>query len=649
MGSFLTPAERRAITLCADVILPADPALRRVSIDEICDQVDAFLGAARARAISSVRQMLEIVGELDAVVHFDHAKLRKHIADGLHAAKRTPVRDALDLLHVMIALAYFSHPKADAQVGYTRYTPRPAPSAARLDVKDEPPAGTYDVVIAGSGPAGSLLAERLSTAGKRVLLLEAGPYAPEPTFTDAEMPSMARLYKDAGLQRANDKLLQKGPSFMVFQGACLGGGSTINNAVCFRLPPARLELWQKLGFPPTAAEMALGYEAVARDLDIKPAGATGARINPAGTLLTAAFGAPRAPDLGKPPVPGFYECLVNLAGPPRAPCQGCGYCNLGCAFERKRNALQVYLPRALGTGNCTIVQRARVVDMALARKKPGGLRRAVESLGVRLGDGRTVSVRAAQYVVAGGAIGSSAMLLRAKDLRALKLPVGEGFSANIGCPVHAFYDEPVRAAGSVQIGHYYMPPEGGFVIETWYNPPGTQATAFPGFLDVHFGRMLRFAHATTAAPLVPSEAKGRVTVDGEAVHVSLPLGAKELGRLRAGLGALARAFLRGSAEGKRPREVVVSTREGLVLQKEADAAKIEALADVRELQVATAHPQGGNAMTKDKERAVVDAQFLVRGTSNLRVCDGSVFPACTGVNPQWTIMALAHHCATGMI
>ena len=39
------------------------------------------------------------------------------------------------------------------------------------------------------------------------------------------------------------------------------------------------------------------------------------------------------------------------------------------------------------------------------------------------------------------------------------------------------------------------------------------------------------------------------------------------------------------------------------------------------------------------------ADFRVRGIENLRVCDGSVFPAVAGVNPQWTIFALAHLCA----
>jgi choline dehydrogenase len=63
------------------------------------------------------------------------------------------------------------------------------------------------------------------------------------------------------------------------------------------------------------------------------------------------------------------------------------------------------------------------------------------------------------------------------------------------------------------------------------------------------------------------------------------------------------------------------------------------------LKLGTGHPQGGNAMSEDPRIGVVDRNFRLRGFSNLRICDGSIFPASAGVNPQWTIMALAHECA----
>jgi len=268
---------------------------------------------------------------------------------------------------------------------------------------------------------------------------------------------------------------------------------------------------------------------------------------------------------------------------------------------------------------------------------------------VTLGDGKTVvKVQAKEYILSAGAVGSSVALLRSKDVASLKLPVGEGFSANVGSPVYAFYDAPLSSFDGLQIGHYYMPPSGRFVAETWFNPPGTQAMAIPGFLDTHFKRMLQYANIATAAPLVGTGPIGKIELAGKSTNISLPLGDDDLARIREGLKDLSRAFLRG-AGGRKPREVILSTRTGLVLKDESELTHIDRIEDISELSVGTGHPQGGNAMTKDKKRSVVDAQFLVRGTANLRVCDGSVFPTSTSVNPQWTIMAAAHHCAAGIV
>ena len=41
----------------------------------------------------------------------------------------------------------------------------------------------------------------------------------------------------------------------------------------------------------------------------------------------------------------------------------------------------------------------------------------------------------------------------------------------------------------------------------------------------------------------------------------------------------------------------------------------------------------------------MDPDFRVHGYSNLHVCDASVFPSSLTVNPQLTVMGLAHYAA----
>jgi choline dehydrogenase-like flavoprotein len=48
--------------------------------------------------------------------------------------------------------------------------------------------------------------------------------------------------------------------------------------------------------------------------------------------------------------------------------------------------------------------------------------------------------------------------------------------------------------------------------------------------------------------------------------------------------------------------------------------------------------QGG----ADPQNAVVDGNQEVHSVKGLLVCDGSVFPAASGVNPMLSIMGLAH-------
>ena len=81
-------------------------------------------------------------------------------------------------------------------------------------------------------------------------------------------------------------------------------------------------------------------------------------------------------------------------------------------------------------------------------------------------------------------------------------------------------------------------------------------------------------------------------------------------------------------------------------RSEQELDRFDELRDNSDLSINTAHPQGGNCLSRDRRKGVVDQNFAVHGIENLYVCDASVFPAPITVNPQLTVMALAHYAAS---
>jgi choline dehydrogenase-like flavoprotein len=638
---YFSPLEWRALSLCVAVMLPAALPAAGPTIQDTVLNLQNFVRNADMEGLSQIRTWLGVFGLVAPIVEGHLPTLRDCVQKLLASDEASPGRTAAELLYRMAVLPYFSHPKADALVGYRRqsFTPK---FNTKLGVSAVPAPRLYDVAIVGAGVAGSLLAQRLTQAGKSVLLLEAGPYVAERDMTSDDLVLTARLYKGSGLRTVNDEpdAAKSDGTFPVMQGGCVGGGGTINNAICFQLPDARVASWQALGFPIATDTLRAAYLAVGKELRIKPVSDATRFRNPAGLLLKG-LGPIKIPKLEEPPGPGLAECLVNVED-----CEGLGYCNSGCGSERKRNALQVYLPQALATGACDLVANAKVVEI----KASGG---AVTGLGIQVGSQR-FDVRANEYVLSAGPIASSELLLASPNTRAaldaLHVPVGQRFCANVGSPLFARFKRVIHERPSFQISHSFMPPWGfGFIVETWFLPPGTLTASVPGFLQAHFDRMLDYSKLIIAAPLVGTQARGSIRVDQSGTHVRLPVRPEDdLMHLKQGVATVARAILAGNDPDF--VEVIAGTRTGFSIKSEGDIdAFLGAVKVPTDLRLGTGHPQGGNAMSNDPAIGVIDGEFRVRGFSNLRICDSSVYPEVAGVNPQWTAMALAHHCAEVMV
>jgi len=261
-------------------------------------------------------------------------------------------------------------------------------------------------------------------------------------------------------------------------------------------------------------------------------------------------------------------------------------------------------------------------------------------------------------VVSAGTIASSWLLMQSGIGRG-ELPVGRNLCFNMGTPLHGRFEQELNSYAGLQISHYLsLADHPGFVYETWYNPPVAQALAMPGWLDTHFRNMQHYNRMAGVGVLVGTEPNpdahlARALFLRGAPDIVYTPTARDLNTLVEALITLGKIMFAGGA-----KEVFASTRSyksysrGLaVYSSENELEGLRSLVkDERDILLGTGHPQGGNAMSQTRGRngktgGVIGPDFRVHGYDNLYVCDASVFPSALTVNPQLTVMTLAHYAA----
>jgi choline dehydrogenase-like flavoprotein len=532
-------------------------------------------------------------------------------------------------------VGYYGDERAAKKAGYVPFSKRPGFAEAMERVDHDRPGVTCmtpadvagedlstDVVIVGTGAAGATLAYELAQRGRQVLLLERGPHIDPRDFTETESVQLSNLYADGALTMSTDF------HFHVAQGMCVGGSTVVNNAVCFDLPDNVLDRWldpQGLNAGLDPDRLRHAFQHVRRFLSVSEVGPA-AVLNP---------GARRIIEGIQATVPtGFKLVECNIEG-----CLGCGYCNIGCAFGKKLSALDWTLPLAqqLHPDGVRILPDCRVEKVLMRGSRATGVQ-------ARLGDGRRLTVDADVVVVSAGAMASST-ILQSSGLGEGR--AGKGLAFNMASPVTLDFAEVLHSERGMQITHYLEPmngdSEGGLALESWFNPVVSQSLFMPGWFEQHWANMRRYANMTCLGVVVGTESNAQVstTWPGRELKLDYKPTNDDFVRIKEGLRLAAQVGLRAGA-----KRVLPSTFRMMEIHSEAELSKImDEIGDDRDLSVNSAHPQGGNAMSKEALRGVVDPAFRVYGTLNVHVVDASVFPSSITVNPQLTVMALAAYAA----
>lgn len=640
---YFGPLEIRGLVGVADVIVAGEH--EAIPADEVARNVDARIEALRARrrwfyrACLLAVQARPLLDLLPPLSELDPHGRRRYLERRFRRPPAWPpiVKHGTQVLvrvcQQLSYVGYYGDARTHASIGYEPFTqrdryadlhvPEPGPHPLKVDRPSDVDDGDLqaDICIVGSGAAGAILAHELAAEhpDANILVLERGRYLEPREFTEDEVAMIGDLYADGLMQQTEDW------RFTILQGSCVGGSTTVNNAVCFDPPPEVLQTWNDAEHDAglDLADLAHSVAAVRAWLPVERQ--TNAVLNPSGRLF--AQGA-----AGKPLEAGVVEANIR-------DCFGSGYCNIGCRWGRKLSMLDTVLPWAQERfgERVRIVAECEVEQIVTRGGSPDG----VEALRARLGDGRRVAVRAGTYILAAGAVASSYLLLHSGVGRGL--PVGKRFSCNMGAPLTAEFAEPLRSYDGLQISHFGRPdPDRGFVFETWFNPPVSQALNMPGWFERHFENMRLYDHLMAVGVLVGTGSNGevvRAALGGPGVRF-VPE-ERDLATLADGLKLLGEILFDAGA-----KRVMVNTWGD---DEFTDASQLGALdriaRDPDHITLGTGHPQGGNAMSRDPEKGVVGPGFRVHGFENLHVCDASVFPTSLTVNPQLTVMSLAHYAA----
>ena len=489
-----------------------------------------------------------------------------------------------------------------------------------------------DVVVIGSGAGGAVAAARFAEGGREVVILEEGEYLHAPDFNEIEGDMVPRLYADQSMRATTDA------SVSVLQGGAAGGGTTVNFMMMLQPAEAVLDEWSRvIGVHEySMRDLAPHLDRVGREVHVStPPDDSHTPANLA--ILDGA----RALNWHS------RSGMINAAG-----CVRAGTCSLGCRYDAKQSALVTYLPRAFASGARLFAgaraDRIEIVDRDQARSGSAPRKRVRATVrDPRTGDVRgRLAIEAPVVVLAAGAVGTPAILERSglggggvgRYLRLHPTTAVMGFFARetyplAGIPQSALCDEFIARDTN---GY-------GFWIEAAPLQPALASAALQGFGQEHHEFMRRLNNLVPLIALVrdgsgSDASMGSVWVDRRGhVRMRYRLTPADRENLRLGIEATARMQLAaGAIEAVSLHSPVLRATDerGLRAMRDASVAP-------NRVGLFTAHVNGTCRLGVNPATSGCSPTGERHGVRGLYVMDGSLLPVSPGVNPQWTIMALA--------
>ena len=497
----------------------------------------------------------------------------------------------------------------------------PEGSVVDGEVLAGPVSDVFDIVVIGSGAAGSVAAHTLTEAGFSVAIVEEGPWLKTRDIKVDVHSTFGRAMRQSGMQ------LLYGKAFVpMLQGRCVGGSTLVNSAIAWRVPEDVIDDWSTrfgLGHAVNMRDLEPHFEALAHDLNVRD-------------VADDVLGGNNGLFLDSAHASGIEATRMRRYD---RGCKGSGLCLTGCRNGAKQSMSVTYVPWALRNerNGARIFTSCRVENVAMASGRAVGVV-------ARSATGHGVSLHARHAVIVAASTVQTPNVLRRSGIRAKAL--GRHFQAHPGIGMGGLFDEPVgMGAGATQGAEsIQFRASDRFKLETIALPPDIVGARIPGVGHELSERLAQLAHVAMWVAQVRAEAEGVVSETfGGVDRVKYTMTTGDLAAARKALVVIAKMLFESGA-----REVWPGVYGVPAVMTSIDEVKLleEAPLDPQRYNFIATHLFGAARMGIDPAASVVDPTFQVHGARGLYVVDSSVFPTNLGVNPQHTIMALSRLAST---
>jgi len=519
--------------------------------------------------------------------------------------------------------------------------------------------GEIEYLVIGSGPAGATVAHELQQAGKKVVLIEQGPFV---VWGSMNTMSYSKL------MFGNDTVSTSDNGILVRSGQAMGGGTTVNIDLAFSpledTIHTRIKNWIDKGYIDgrfyTTDRLAATYQWV-REI-IHTRAVTQTELNRDNHALwdgANAYGVDPSlyhlnrfsQDLSPSPVTTKRDAARQLILP---------------AMEDNMNPLSVIPDVAVqellfdtaANGNVTASGASLLVNAPWTQYG----NTIVDPCGLNIPPGTQVKIYAQNVILSAGTIGSTKILLNtAQQQPALQNPkIGKGLIMHPSFPLIGVFNERINLLEGLDsatfLDAFGVTP--GFIFETMSGLPAYGAVLIPGNgLDV-FKQITKFNQSVGFGVMLvdtPSD-DNNITLNKGSVQINYTLSEDDKARFRTGVAiAIRMMFLAGA------KQVIIPTNENILGLDNFDPMRGSYLDNIQQADLVeknlqfipnrtvltSAHLQATNKMGASPDTSVASTRQRIwnmvtkEEIPNLYLMDSSMYPTSVGANPMQSLYTFA--------